>query len=488
MKASEVSSLIYDREIALERRARKLNTDIMSSREKIVELKKEQMRIYQQMAKVLLLESPNVQDLSQINQLIDQLKSQIADLNNRLSTLKQKAEKDRQKYDELTAEAGALEKRRDDLLSQNPAFVSLNEKYIQLDNEALSIDELNHQIQEEANSKLADYETNSSFHYLIQRKFGQPDYRGRWIFRNLDSWLARQVDFPRNFRNYNMLHAMKQEIVKRQLAVNQQLNVLSAERDSMIAGAEQRVGLTELNRQLARLEKVLDEDNINIKNLHEELRKNITGDGVLFESVTAKIAEVMQTLPLDKLNELTLKTESSLDDELLQRALATKNSIASFENDIATLYPEWVRVGTEYDRIHAMAQSFINSDLNRSQYRYDIGMNQIETILVSIFSGDFGSRHLLEILKSVRYIPSNNSSSSSSYGSSSSSSSSGGFWSTSSSSSSSSSGSSSSYRSSSSSSSSSRSGGYSSSSSSGGGSFSSSSSSGGGKFTTTDSF
>ncbi|QBH95210.1 hypothetical protein EKN56_01595 [Limnobaculum zhutongyuii] len=486
MKASEVSNLIYNHEVELERRSRELNTNIMFSREKIVELKRELMSIYQQMAKVLLLESPNVQDINQINQLIDQLKSQIADLNNRLSSLKQKAEKDQQNYNQLTAEAEELEKRRDDLLSQDPAFVSLNNKYTQVDNEALSIDELSHQIQEEADNKLTEYDSNASFHYLIQRKFGQPDYRGKWIFRNLDNWLARQIDFPRNFRNYNMLHAMKQEIAKRQLTMNQRLEALSAERDTMIAGAAQNVGLAEVNQQLARLEKVLDEGHINIKKLHEELRKNITGDGVLFESVTAKIAEVMQTLPLDRLNTLTLKTESSLDDELLKRVLATKNSIASFENDIATLYPEWVRVGTEYDRIHAMAQSFINSDLNRSKYHYDIGMNQIETILVSIFSGDFGSRHLLEILKSVRYVPSNNSSSSSSYSSSSSSSSSssGGFWSTSSSSSSRSSSS----RSSSSRSSSSRSGGYSSSSSSGGGSFSSSSSSGGGKFTTTDSF
>ncbi|MCD1125419.1 hypothetical protein LPW36_05175 [Jinshanibacter sp. LJY008] len=474
MKASEVSALIYDHEIKLERRARELNTNIMLSREKIVELKRELMSIYQQMAKVLLLESPDVQDLSQINQLIDQLKSQIADLNNRLSALKQKAEKDRQKYKELTAEAGELEKRRDDLLSQDPAFVSLNNKYIQADNDALSIDEQSSQVQEEASNKLAEYDSNPSFHYLIQRKFSQPDYRGKWIFRNLDNWLARQVDFPRNFRNYNMLHAMKQEIAKRQLTMNQRLEALSAERDTMIAGAAQNVGLSEVSQQLARLEQVLDEGLVNIKKLHDELRKNITGDGVLFESVTAKIAEVMQTLPLDRLNALTLKTESSLDDELLKRVLATKNSIASFENIIATLYPEWVRTGTEYDRIHAMAQSFINSDLNRSKYQYDIGMNQIETILVSIFSGDFGSRHLLEILKSVKYVPNNNSSSSSS-------SSSGGFWSTSSSSSSSSSRESSSR-------SSSGSGGYSSSSSSGGGSFSTSSSSGGGKFTTTDSF
>ncbi|MBK5144175.1 hypothetical protein I2494_10675 [Budviciaceae bacterium BWR-B9] len=474
MKASEVSGLIYNHEIELERRARELNTNIMFSREKVVELKRELMSIYQQMAKVLLLESPDVRDLTQINQLIDQLKSQIADLNTRLSTLKQRMDKDQQKYDELTAEAGELEKRRDELLSQDPVFVKLNGQYIQVDNDALSIDELSHQIQEEADNKLAEYDANSSFHYLVQRKFGQPDYQGKWIFRNLDNWLARQVDFPRNFRNYNMLHAMKQEIVKRQLTVTQRLDALSAKRDTMIAGVAQNVGLAELNQQLSRLEKVIDEGHINIKTLHEELRKNITGDGALFESVTAKIAEVMKTLPLDKLNALTLKTESSLDDELLKRVLATKNSIASFENDIATLYPEWVRVGTEYDRIHAMAQSFINSDLNRSKYHYDIGTNQIETVLASIFSGDFGSRHLLEILKSVRYVPSNNSAGSSSYSSSSSSSSSGGFWSTSSSSSSRSS--------------SSRSGGYSSSSSSGGGGFSSSSSSGGGKFTTTDSF
>ena len=90
MKAKDISRIISDHRNVLEHQVSQLNDRIMDNRQQILLLKREQAEIYQQMAKVLLLESPDVGELSEINQLLLRLKSELGDLNSRLQQLKNK--------------------------------------------------------------------------------------------------------------------------------------------------------------------------------------------------------------------------------------------------------------------------------------------------------------------------------------------------------------------------------------------------------------
>lgn len=459
MKAKDISRIISDHRNVLEHQVSQLNDRIMDNRQQILLLKREQAEIYQQMAKVLLLESPDVGELSEINQLLLRLKSELGDLNSRLQQLKNKLEQDQLIYDELTAQTVILEDKKVELLLKDKSFSELADKFTQAETMLSDAEILNSDIQAEVSTKLAEFDTHPIYHYLTQRHFEQPEYKGKWIFRHLDSWLARQVDYPRNRRNYLMLQSMSAEAERRKDDASQRYHSLFEKRQVMIDKAATQVGFTAVNDRLERIQSGIDSGSDDIKRLHETLRDNINGHGELFASISEKIASIMAQLPLSKLNDLVLKTESPQDDLLFKNLLMNKNKIAALENTITEIHPQWLNVSAQYDRIHKLNQEFIDSNLSASKYAYDIGVRQIESMLETLVIGDIYSQHFSEILRGVRYIPVSNSSSGSS-------SSGGGFFSSSSG------------------------GGHGSStlSSSGGGSHRSSSSSGGGKFTTTDSF
>lgn len=459
MKAKDISRIISGHRNVLERQVSELNDRIMDNRQQILLLKREQAEIYQQMAKVLLLESPDLGELTEINQLLLRLKSELGDLNGRLQRLKNKLEQDQLIYDELTAQIVILEDKKVEFLSQDKSFTELADKFTQAEIMLSEAELLDRDIQAEVGVKLAEFDSHPIYHYLTKRRFEQAEYKGKWIFRHLDSWLARQIDYPRNRRNYLMLQSMSEEAGHRKDNAGQRYQGLFEKRQSIIDKAATQAGLTAVNDRLERIKTSIDSGSDEIKQLHETLRDNINGHGELFASISEKIASIMALLPLSKLNDLVLKTESPQDDLLFKNLLVNKNQIAALENTITEIHPEWLNVSAQYDRIHKLNQEFIDSNLSSSKYSYDIGVRQVESMLETLVIGDIYSQHFSEILRGVRYIPVSNSSSGSSDSGS-------GFFSSSSS------------------------GGHGSRtlSSSGGGSHRSSSSSGGGKFTTTDSF
>lgn len=477
MKASDVSRILFDSEKAIEGQVSALNERMTTLRQRLMELKKTQLEIYQQMAKVLLLESPDLKNVSQIDTLQQQLKDQMAEINQQLSVQKQTLEQETLRQDALSEEIEAFQAKKSALLSQDAAFVELDARLTRLTEQRDAIERLEQDIHREVEDKIAEYRANQAFEYLMARRFGESDYRGKWIFRHMDSWLARQIDFPKNLRNYRTLQAMAQEVTSRRTEIGPKLEALSAQHGTMVNGAAERVGLTPLLAEQARLTAAVEARQSNIARLHGLLRDSIVGESPLFASIAEKMAAVMRTLPMKQLNEMVLKTTSPQDDRLFEQLRENKEQTALIEDELQSAMPQWEAMNAQYERMHSLARRYATSDLNSARYHYDIKRAQINNIINSIVLNQFGSRHLLEILKSVRYAPAPSRSSSS-----------GEDWSWTSSTSSSSRRSSSSSSSSRDYSSSSRSSSSSGSSSFGGGGSRTSSSSGGGGFSTTDSF
>ncbi|WP_347253509.1 hypothetical protein [Leminorella grimontii] len=471
MKASDISRILSDSERALESQLSAFNERMTSFRQRLIALKKTQLEIYQQMAKVLLLESPDLKNVAQIDTLQQQLKNMMAEINQKLSVQKQMLEQETQRRDVLSKEIDEYEAKKSALLEQDAAFVELDARFAELTEQRRTVEQLEQDIHREVEEKSAGYRANQAFEYLMARRFGESDYRGKWIFRHLDSWLARQIDFPKNLRNYRTLQAMAQEVTSRREEIGPKVDALSAQHKAIVDGAADRVGLTPLLAEQAKLAATIEARQGDIARLHGLLRDSIVGESPLFASIAEKTAEVMRTLPLKQLNEMVLKTESPQDDRLFEQLRENKTQVASLEGELQSEQPQWEEMNAQYERMHSLARRYATSDLNSVRYHYDVKCSQVQNLIDAIVLNQFGSRHLLEILKSVRYTPAPSSSGSSSSSSSSSRSS----YSSSSSSSS---------RSYSSSSSSSSSG----SSSFGGGGSRTSSSSGGGGFSTTDSF
>lgn len=89
MKAFNVAQILSNSESAFEDQLSVLNVRITSYRQDLMTLKQEQLEIYPLMAKVLLLESPELKNVTEIDVLQKQMKGQIAELNRQLLELKQ---------------------------------------------------------------------------------------------------------------------------------------------------------------------------------------------------------------------------------------------------------------------------------------------------------------------------------------------------------------------------------------------------------------
>lgn len=490
MKAFNVAQILSNSESAFEDQLSVLNVRITSYRQDLMTLKQEQLEIYPLMAKVLLLESPELKNVTEIDVLQKQMKGQIAELNRQLLELKQQ-QWERQRQNELSERIEPLEAEKVALLMRDPKFVELDSQLASLREQSQSISQLEQDIHLEAQEKGDEYRANEAFEYLMARRFGESDYRGKWIFRNMDSWLARQIDFPKNLRNYRTLLAMAQEVTNRREEIGPRLDDVSSRHEIMVNGAAKRVGLAPLLEQLTRLVSTIETRQGDIGRLHNLLRDSIVGESPLFVSIAEKMASVMQSLPLKQLDEMAKKTQSTQDDRLFARLRENVEQVSSLEHSLQAIQPQWEATNVQYERMRELSQHYAASGLNSAKYSYDIDQKQIVDLIKAIVLKQFGPRHLVEVLKSVRYVSEAGSSSSDndwSWTSSSTStktSSSGTTRTSASTSTFSSRGSGSSSRGSSSSGSSSSS---SSGSSFGGGSHRTSSSSGGGRFTTTDSF
>lgn len=340
MKASDISRILFDSEKAIEGQASALNERMTTLRQRSMELKKTQLEIYQQMAKVLLLESPDLKNVAQIDTLQQQLKGMMAEINEKLSVQKQMLEQETQKQDALSDQINALEAKKSELLAQDAAFVELDARLVQLTEQRDVIERLEQDIHREVEDKSAEYRANQAFEYLVARRFGESDYRGKWIFRHMDSWLARQIDFPKNLRNYRTLQAMAQEVTSRRTEIGPKLEALSAQHGTMVNGAAERVGLTPLLAEQERLTVAVEARQSDIARLHGLLRDSIVGESPLFASIAEKMAAVMRTLPMQQLNEMVLKTTSPQDDRLFEQLRENKEQIALIEGELQSAMPQ----------------------------------------------------------------------------------------------------------------------------------------------------
>ncbi|MCX8662829.1 hypothetical protein [Gilliamella sp. B2911] len=460
----------------------KTNNEVQNSRQKILDLTNKQVEIYQKIATIYLLESPQNNDL-EIQKIIKQLKDLNCNLKNKSSNLDHFIADSQQKMDETLLKLDELTAEKIRQLESDADYLSL------LNNYNITKDELTKETknfkssQQEFSTKLKQYQQNYYYNYLINRRFGEKNYKAFKIFRYLDSWVARFINFSENFKNHKMLKDLYKES---QLRFNNKKRAY----EQALKAKERKEREVDTNLNLSKLKKTIaltEQDLAHYKkqkqdteNTLQELQK---GNNSQFKLISNQLVKLLQKQSLSQLNDLTLQTKSTEDDKLLEKIVAINKQILDIDAYLASLLKTLNELDNVYNRFEQTFYLFRENNIPSSIYEYNIPSFKLNDLLDQLFSNQifpetvvqtlFGYRAIRRELKSSNHNSgwaSDNSSSrrSSSFSSSSSHSSS-----------------SSSYSSSSSSSDSSSSSSYSSSSDSG---FSSSSSTGGGGFKTTDSF
>jgi len=97
---------------------------------------------------------------------------------------------------------------------------------------------------DECEDRIAEYDEISSFRYLQQRRFGEPDYAGRGIRRLFDRWVARRINYELHRATHALLIAKRDRLTAAFYEADEALVQTRDEVDKLVRKIEAESGLT----------------------------------------------------------------------------------------------------------------------------------------------------------------------------------------------------------------------------------------------------
>lgn len=283
--------------------------------------------------------------------------------------------------------------------------------------------------EEDAQLKRPAYENNPLFAYLLARQFGTPAYAGGHLTAMLDGWVARLVQFPRYFADYQRLQAipalMAQHVDQVESAtaeLRERVQAAVQKAQAAWPGVEQAQEALRQLREQATLKTYAFEKTQNLVDKYEDALAQFS-EGQDADSKRA-MALAKQTLAhKPKARAAVAATATSRDDELFQQLEATQSQLETALRTSERAKTEYEQARRAHEEAEAFLRNFKSAGLGRSNKRFD-RVNQ-DKLAQAILIGQGLDSVLSDLRRSARTIESASSSYSSSR--SSSSSSSGGF-------------------------------------------------------------
>lgn len=402
MRAYRVASVME----AFANDARKSRSDAeglladMRSRQMMMQ---EQIRAaYQQMARLLMQESPDVGELQNIQGLLNQLQREIQSTRDDLArsevTLQERQARRlsvQEQIDQLLAER---DKRLEETPDAHQAYLLMNQ--LQGDVDTLAHD--HHELENEVQEKQREYTAARLFMFLLRRKFGQQDYRAWPVARNLDAWLARTIRFNDNLANYQMLGALLSTSERRLSAARAALEERAAQHQSRVAAIEEQLQIPLYYQRQKSSEEELSASMRHIADLQTRLAQYAQGTGPLFDAIAQQLSQQMAQMPHDRLELMVGKTASPEDDRLLGTVQQLKRDAQDIDGQIRTQELSCVAVRTQAERAEQLVQAFHRNGYNDAQLEYDWGFfNSPEKLFTSYLRGNSALNDVMRQLSAI---------------------------------------------------------------------------------------
>lgn len=133
-------------------------------------------------------------------------------------------------------------------------YASLTNRFALLEQAAKDLTSKLQRAEEERDQKRKAYENDQIFAYLTKRRFGTPEYSGRFLFRALDRRLANAISFSEATENYKRLLEIPKWIEDRAQKLGPDMEVLRHEIDdikskALVATKEQHAVLEGFKKQ-----------------------------------------------------------------------------------------------------------------------------------------------------------------------------------------------------------------------------------------------
>ena len=401
MQTRKIESIINQQAQTAKASLDSANQELHDTHEKLLDLKTQQANIYNKIATIYLLEPPKNNDIK-IQKIIDQLQNVLKQLKSESYSLDKKIDKQQIKLTEILIRLDELTNEKTLQLEKDPDYVSLFNRFTiekgHFDKETKNFEAS----QSEFSEKLVQYNENRYFNYLINRNYGENNYQGFWILKNLDAWLARFVNFSQNYKNFKLINSLLKESKSRYENQKRSYELVLKQKEQKEHSVETVLKIPAIKVELAQIE----QDLANIEQQKQEnyniLNQTQTGKSLEFKRLSEQLAELLKHRSFDNLQHLTLQTESKGDDILLKKLYETEKQINQSENHIVHLRNRISDLIKNYERFNETLHLFKEYNISSSLYEYRISSYNLNELLNKLLNNEIFPITIVETLLSYR--------------------------------------------------------------------------------------
>lgn len=230
------------------------------------------------------------------------------------------------------------------------------------------------------------YEDDPLFRYLWERRFGTAEYRGNFLTRPIDAWVARHTGYTRAALNYRMLSEIPKRLAEHaerlRAAVENDRERLRQFEEAALNGGEsgtRRAALRQARDRLEQAEDRLEAAEREASRLLEVKNTLARGDDPETQEILRALEATLRTSDLRELREAALGTPTREDDAVVQRLLGIETERKRVESAL----DNQKQIQASQQRRLAELEA-VKREYRRGGYRND--------------SWDFGSPEMLSVL------------------------------------------------------------------------------------------
>jgi hypothetical protein len=337
---SSVLNSIRDQIRKIEQQDETVKESIFNCERGVTALAAEEESIYSRLAEIYL---PDMTAQS-IKDTLREVQSQIQNIyddkqNKQLAIDKAMQESKKQKVDltksleETTTALNLKVTQREDIkarmakeLDAIPEYKSMHETAEQSQSIMKRHKERIDEVSEQSRVKLAAYDGNRFFTYLVNRDFGTDRYTKSGIFAALDRWVASKIDFKKQKENYDFLRSLPELMKLEVQRAQEELNKVVEQLQDMETSVATKYGLQKLLTEGQSLLKERDQlmqgiaDNDKQYATLEAQRKDADStQGSFYRQAKDRLKDFLDSEDIQTLKEKARSTPGTDDDKLVDR-------------------------------------------------------------------------------------------------------------------------------------------------------------------------
>ncbi|MBM5459109.1 hypothetical protein H8F21_16190 [Pseudomonas sp. P66] len=243
------------------------------------------------------------------------------------------------------------------------------------------------EIANECNHKLAVFNRQPVFSYLLKAGYGTERYKGRLLVKALDGWLAGEIDFHANAKNYRMLLAMQTGNEDRIATLSSEARVAL----EMVEQAAQRsyasAGLGELTSRLRSVSEKIAVHKKEANWFHSSLGKFAHRTDDHTKRAEELILNSLPTRSFDEIQALVKQSTAAAGDQETARVTVLQRELAEHHKTLPALEKAREQAEARYNKAKTLERVLRTDSYTRAEYYYQESLN-LDSLISRYMAGN----------------------------------------------------------------------------------------------------